>query len=95
MEKNGCRYQQKMIGADAGVVGPGGEGAEELAEEHAEEGEDGGDEGAGPAAAEIGEFRDGLGEEDLIGVALEVAQDGGAEDGGDDDDAEETDADDR
>ena len=82
-----------MVGADADVVGPGGEGAEELAEEQSGEGEDGSDEGAGPAAAEVGELGDGLGEEDLDGVALEVAQDGGAEDGGDDDDAEEADAD--
>ena len=61
--------------------------------QHAGEGEDGGDEGASPASAEVGEFGDGLGKEDLVGVALEVAQDGGAEDGGDDDDAEERGAD--
>ena len=42
-----------------------------------------------PAAAEVGELGDGLGEDDLVGVALEVAKDGGAEDGGDDDAAEE------
>ena len=71
----------------------GAKRAEELAEEQAGEGEDGGDERPGPAAAEIGELRDGLGEEDLDGVALEIAQDGGAKDGGDDDDAEEADAD--
>ena len=64
-----------------------------VAEEQAGEGEDGGDEGAGPASAEVGELGDGLGKEDLVGVALEVAQDGGAEDGGDDDDAEEREAD--
>ena len=56
---------------------------------HARESEDGGDEGAGPASAEVGELGDGLGKEDLVGVALEVAKDGGAEDGGNDDDAEE------
>ncbi len=82
-----------MVGSDADVIGPGGEGAEELAEEKAGEGEDGSDERARPAPAEVGELGDGLGEEDLDGVALEVAQDGGAEDGGDDDDAEEADAD--
>ena len=82
-----------MIRTDAGVVGPRREGAEERAEDHAGEGEDGGDEGAGPASAEVGELGDGLGKEDLVGVALEVAQDGGAEDGGDDDDAEERGAD--
>ena len=66
---------------------------EKFAEQQAGEGEDGGDERPGPAAAEVGELRDGLGEQDLDGVALEVAQDGSAEDGGDDDDAEEADAD--
>ena len=78
-----------MIRTDAGVIGPRREGAEEGAEHHAGEGEDGRDERAGPASAEVGELGDGLGEEDLVGVALEVAQDRRAEDGGDDDDAEE------
>ena len=76
------------VGGDAGVIGPGGEGAEGGAEEEAGEGEDGRDEGSGPASAEVGEFGDGLGEEDLKGVALKVAKDGRAEDGGDDNGAE-------
>ena len=46
------------------------------------------DERAGPTSAEIGKLRNRLGEEDLIRVALEVAQDGRAEDRGDDDHAE-------
>src|ERR1017187_2067675 len=82
-----------MVGADAGVVGPGGEGAQEFAEEQAGEGEDGGGERSGPAAPEVGQLWDGLGKQDLNGVALEIAQDGGAKDRGDDDDAEEADAD--
>ena len=35
IEKKGCRYHEQVIGADAGVVGPGGEGADEFAEEQA------------------------------------------------------------
>src|SRR5580658_5329760 len=81
-----------MIGADTGVVGPRGERAKKLAEEQSGEGKDGGDKRAGPAAAEVSELRDGLREEDLDGVALEIAQSGSAENGGDDDDAEEADA---
>ena len=87
MDRNGCRYQAEMIGTDAGVVSPRCEGAEVGSEQQSGEGEDGGDEGPGPASAQVGELRDGLGEEDLVGVALEIAQDGGAEDGGDDDHA--------
>ena len=79
-----------MIRTDARVVRPGREGAEVRADQDARKGKDGGDEGAGPASAQVGEFRDGLGKEDLVGVALEIAKDAGAEDGGDDDDAEES-----
>ena len=89
MRKKACRYQWNGVGGDAGVVGPGSERAGGLAEDESEEDADGGDEGASPAAAEVSELGDGLGEDDLVGVALEVAQDGGAEDGGDDDAAEE------
>src|SRR5271170_6763065 len=74
---------------DAGVIGPRSEGSGGFAEDQAGEAEDSSDEGARPAAAEVGEFGDGLGEDDLEGIALEVAQDRAAEDGGDDDDAEE------
>ncbi len=79
-----------MIGADAGMVRPGSERAGEGSEKHAGEGKGGGDEGTGPASAEVGEFGNGLGEDDLVGVALKVAEDGRAEDGGHDDDAEQT-----
>ena len=78
----------EMIRPDAGVVCPGREGAEERAQHHAGKSKDGGDERTGPASAKVGEFGDGLCEEDLVGVALEVAQDRGAEDRGDHDDAE-------
>ena len=43
----------------------------------------GGDQRTGPATTEISEFGNGLGEKHLIGVALKIAQDRGAEDGGD------------
>ena len=79
-----------MVWTDARMVGPRRERAEVSAEEHAGEGEDGSDEGAGPASAQVGEFRDGLSEENLISVALEVAENGCAEDGGDNDDAEQS-----
>jgi hypothetical protein len=71
------------------VVGPGGEGTRGFAKDEAEEDADGGDERSGPTAAEVRELGDGLGEDDLVGVALEVTQDGRAEDGGDDDAAKE------
>ena len=83
----------KMIRTDAGVVGPGSERTEKLAEEQAGKREDRGDERSGPAAAEIGELRDRLGEEDLNRVALEIAQDRRAEDGRDHDHTEKADAD--
>src|SRR5580704_12280342 len=78
-----------MIGADAGVIGPGCQGAEECSQQHPREGEDGSDERAGPASAKISEFRDGLSEEDLVCVALKISQDGRAENRGDDDGAKE------
>ena len=77
-----------MIGTDTGVVCPGREGTKEGAEHHAGEGEHGGNERARPASAEVGEFGNGLGKQDLIGVALEVAEDGSAKDGCNDNDAE-------
>ena len=79
----------QMIRSDARVIGPRREGADQRAEEHSREGEDRGHEGSGPPAAEIGELGDRLGEQHLVGVALEVAQDRRAEDGGDDDHAEQ------
>ncbi len=45
-----------VIGTDAGVVGPGGEGADKCAEHLRRDNEDGGDEGTGPSAAQIREF---------------------------------------
>src|ERR1700675_154513 len=78
-----------MIRTDASVVRPRREGAEIRSGQHAGKGEDGGNEGARPASAQVGEFRDGLREEDLVSVALEVAKDAGAENSGNDDDAEQ------
>src|SRR5271156_4040768 len=82
-----------MVGADAGVVCPGGERAEEFAEEQPGEGEDSGDKRSRPAAAEVRELRDGLGEEYLDGIALEIAKYGSTKYRGDDYYAEEADAD--
>src|SRR3984957_4944397 len=79
----------EMIRLDARVIGPRGKCSKEGAEHHAGEGEEGSHVGAGPAPAEIAEFGDRLGEQNLVGVALEVAEDGSAEDGSDDDDAEQ------
>jgi hypothetical protein len=79
----------RVSAGDAGVVGPGSERPQRLAEDHAREGEDAGDERAGPASAQVGELADGLGEDHLVGVALEVAQHRRAEDGGDDDGPEQ------
>jgi hypothetical protein len=77
----------KVAVSDAGVIGPRGERAGGFTEDKPGEAEDGGDEGAGPTSAEVCEFGEGLGEEELVGVALKVAQDGGSEDGGYDDHA--------
>jgi hypothetical protein len=71
------------------MVCPRREGTEEGAEEQPRESEYGGDHRASPSPAEVREFGNGLGKDDLVGVALEVAEDRGAEDGGNDDDAEE------
>jgi hypothetical protein len=62
---------------------------QEGAEDHAGEGKERGDEGASPAPAEVGEFGNRLGKQDLVSVALKVAQDRSAEDGGNNDDAEQ------
>ena len=79
-----------MVGNDPGVVGPGREGAEKSAEHHARESEDGGDERTSPASAEVRELRNGLGEKNLVGVALEIAEDRSSEDRGNHDHAEES-----
>ena len=63
--------------ADAGVVGPGRERAGDLAKGQAGEDEQRDDDGTGPASAQVGKLGDGLGEDQLIGVALKVAQDRG------------------
>jgi hypothetical protein len=78
-----------MVRPNAGVVSPGCQRAQVSAENHSRKSEDGSDERSRPAPAQIGEFRNGLGEEHLIGVPLKVAENGSAEDGGDDDDAED------
>ena len=88
MEQKRLKVSPEMVGRDAGMVCPRRERAKVGAEHHAREGEDGRDKGAGPASAEVSELGDRLGKKDLVGVALEVAQDRGAEDGRDDDDAE-------
>jgi hypothetical protein len=82
-----------MVRTDAGVVSPRRESAEEGAQHHARKRKDGGDEGASPASPEVSELGDGLGKNNLVGVALKVAENGGAENGGDDDDAEKRGAD--
>src|SRR5471032_11343 len=92
MEKNGCRYQERWLGPMRAWSAQGARVPKNSPKSRPEKADRGG-ERPGPASAEVGELRDGLGEEDLDGVALEIAQDGGAEDSGDDDDAEEGDAD--
>src|SRR5580693_3780739 len=82
-----------MIGTDTSVICPGRERAEEGPKHHAGESEYRCDERSSPASAEVGELGNGLGKKNLVGVALEVAQNRGPEDGGDDDDAEESSAD--
>ena len=83
----------EIVWSDASMVGPGSEGSKESADECARESKDSGNKGAGPTPAQIGEFRNRLGEQNLVSVALEVAQNRGAEDGRDHDDAEEPDLD--
>src|SRR5580704_3169630 len=79
-----------MVGTNARLVCPGSEGSEPRAEHEARERKDGGDERAGPASTKVRELRDGLGKQDLVGVALEIAQDVRAEDCCHNDDAEES-----
>src|SRR3984957_18472549 len=79
-----------MIGHDPGVIGPGREGTEKSTEHHARESEDGGDKGAGPTSPKVGELGDGLGEKNLVGVALEVTEDRSSEDRGNHDYSEES-----
>src|SRR5579864_4215812 len=79
-----------MIGYDPSVVGPGREGSEKSTEHHARESEDGGDKRAGPASAEVSELGDRLGEKNLVGVALEITENGSSEDRGNHDDPEES-----
>ncbi len=88
-EEEGLKEAPEMVGANSRLVCPGSERPQPGAEHQAGEGEDGGHKRAGPASAEVGEFRNGFGEQDLVGVALEIAQDGGAEDGRHDDNAKE------
>ena len=52
----------EVVGSNAGVVGPGGQRAEEFAEEQPGESEDRGYERAGPAAAQVSDLRNGLSE---------------------------------
>src|SRR5271163_1743774 len=79
-----------MAAGNAGVVCPWGELASRPTDHQPAESEDAGHERAGPASAKIRELGDWLGENDLICVALEVAQDRRAEDGGDHDGAEQS-----
>ena len=68
---------------DAGVIGPGHEVAQQDSEDHAGEDHQGNHERAGPAAAQVGRFRNRTGEHELEGVLLKVAQNGGPEQGRD------------
>ncbi len=63
MAEERMQVPARMPGRNAGVVGPWRERAQGLAEDHAAEAENRGDEGTCPAAAEISELRDRLGEE--------------------------------
>ena len=87
--EKGLQIPCRMIRPDAGMIGPGGEGADEGAGHQPEEHENGRDERAGPAPAQIGELGDRLGEQHLVRVALEIAQYRGAEYRSDDDEAEQ------
>src|ERR1700683_481075 len=78
-----------MIRTDAGMVCPRREGTQVGAQHHPREGEDGRNEGASPSTAQVGEFRNRLGKQDLIGVTLKVAQDRSPEDRSNDDDAKQ------
>src|ERR1700729_1559476 len=82
-----------MVGSYAGVIGPWSKGAKKFSEEQTGEREDGCNKGAGPAASKVGELRNRLGKKNLNSVALEVAQNGGAENRCDDDQAEKADTD--
>ncbi len=57
-------------------------------EHHGGETKDGGQEGARPPSPEVCELRHRSGKDELICVALEIAEDRGSENGGDDDNAE-------
>src|SRR5579871_78886 len=71
------------------MVRPGSECAGVCSEEQAGKGEHSCHERPAPTAAKIREFRNGLGKEDLVSIALEVAQNASTEDGSDDDDTEQ------
>ena len=91
MARNGCRYQPRWPGAIRVWSAQGASVPRASPKTMPLKAEDGGDEGTCPAAAEISELGDRLGEDELVGVALEVAQDRGAEDGRNDQHAEEAD----
>ena len=88
-------YQERWLGLRRAWSAQGeAETAEESAEHHSRVDEDGGDKRIrGPASAEVVEFGNGFGEEQLERIALKIAKDGGAEDRGDNDDAEQAGAD--
>ena len=79
---------RQVIRANAGMIRPWGERPEPCTEHHACEYTDAGDKRARPAPAQVGKFRDRLGEQDLIGVTLEITQHGRAENRGNHDDPE-------
>ena len=89
MERNGWRYHQMWPGR-CGCGRPTGRTCRASSPKTSPlKQKTAGDEGAEPAAAQVGELGDRLGEDELIGVALKVAEDRGAEDRGDYDRAEE------
>src|SRR5277367_6029020 len=76
----------RVAAGDSGVVGPGSQRPRGFPENQPAEGEDGGDKGAGPTPTEVGKLRNRLGEDDLVGVSLEVPEDRRPENCSDDED---------
>src|SRR5580704_12392419 len=79
-----------MIRPNSQMIRPRSESTKARPKHQARKRKDRGDERTCPPSAEVGKFRYRFREEDLIGVALEVAQDGRAEYRGDDDQSEKS-----
>src|SRR5271156_3812576 len=88
--KERLQIPPRMIRPNSQMIRPRSESAEESPKYQAGKRKDGGYERTCPTSAEVGKFRYRFREKDLIGVALEVAQDGRAEYRGDDDQSEKS-----